>query len=182
MQFKWRNPQQTESGFTLLEIVIIFAIMAILSAIAIPSYLQWLRISRLNFARDQVAIGLKQANYTARQTRLPHRFMIKPQGDRVVWAIAPILTDPNPSGAINWNMLPEGIQIDRETTLLKPSNQDYYTIQFSHYGEVNGQLGRVTLSFVENEKTKRCAIVSTLLGEVRSGSDRPTKQNDKYCY
>jgi prepilin-type N-terminal cleavage/methylation domain-containing protein len=180
MRLERCDHQPSESGFTLLEVLVVVVMMAILSAIAIPGYLSWLRVSRLTLARDQVVMGLKKANYTARQTRLAHRFMIKNQGDRVVWAIAPILVSESPT--VEWNALPEGVQIDRETTLLKPSNQDYYTIQFSHYGEVNGQLGRVTLSPIGDDRIKRCAIVSTLLGEVRSGSEHSTLQNGKSCY
>ncbi|HEY9611471.1 MAG TPA: prepilin-type cleavage/methylation domain-containing protein, partial [Allocoleopsis sp.] len=43
--------------------------------------------------------------------------------------------------------------------------------------------GRITLSHQLSGKTKRCVIVSTLLGTLRTGKEHSKKQDSKYyCY
>jgi hypothetical protein len=55
-------------------------------------------------------------------------------------------------------------------------------MQFNHYGEVNGQLGRITLSTIDQADTKRCVMISTLLGAMRKGEDHVKKKDGKHCY
>ena len=54
-----------QSGFTLTELIVIIAIVAIFAAIAIPNYLAWLPKSRLNGAARQVMGDLMAARMKA---------------------------------------------------------------------------------------------------------------------
>ena len=54
-----------QSGFTLIELIVIIAIVAVFAAIAIPNYLAWLPKSRLNGAARQVMGDLMAARMKA---------------------------------------------------------------------------------------------------------------------
>ena len=54
-----------QSGFTLIEMIIVVAILSICAGIAIPTYLDWLPKSRLNGAARQVMGDLMLARMQA---------------------------------------------------------------------------------------------------------------------
>lgn len=63
-----RGKQRTApeiSGFTLVEMLIVIAVILILSAVAIPAYISWLPRYRLNSAADDLLSVLQQAKLRA---------------------------------------------------------------------------------------------------------------------
>jgi prepilin-type N-terminal cleavage/methylation domain-containing protein len=147
---------QPSPGFTLLELITTMAIAGIAVAIATPSYIGWANHQRLKAANEQ-------------------QVSFREIGSRVEWAI-----HPTNSPAITWKALPEQIKLDTETTLRRRDGT--YILQFNDYGEVNGQLGRVTLSMAQNPKEKQCLMISTLLGKIRRGENHGKPKDGKYCY
>lgn len=172
-----RQKTHPVSGFTLLESLIVMAIIAIVGAIASSSWLYLMLVLNLNTAQDEVIQALRKTQQNARLNRIVWEFGIRQNSNgQVQWAIYPDGTTPE---SLLWKNLDSRIQLDQETSLAEV--RGVYRVQFNHLGAVNGQLGRVTLSSKNSGRTKRCVIVSTLLGAIRTGSDKATAVNNKYC-
>jgi prepilin-type N-terminal cleavage/methylation domain-containing protein len=64
---------KTQRGFTLTETLIVIAIMSILSAIALPSFLKWQNTARYKEAAWGVVSGLRLGKQMALSTNREHR-------------------------------------------------------------------------------------------------------------
>lgn len=167
-------------GFTLFEILVVLLITGILIAIAAPSWLYFLNVTSLNHAQDEVLQAIRKTQQNARLNRSIWEFDIRQTAEgQVQWAAYPSNADKTIPENLVWKNLDTRIQIDEETTLAE--SKGVRRIQFNHVGAINGQLGRLTLSAKAGGKTKRCVIISTLLGTLRTGSDQSNPINGKYC-
>jgi prepilin-type N-terminal cleavage/methylation domain-containing protein len=158
------TPRTQPPGFTLLELVTSLAITGIAVGIAAPSYVGWANTQRLKAANEEVFRVLYQAREKAVRQNQSQQVSFRESGDRVEWSIHP---KDNP--AIAWKQLPPQVKLDSETTLRRKDGM--YVLQFNDYGEVNGQLGRVTLSLAQQPQHKQCLMISTLLGKIRRGEN-----------
>jgi len=165
-------------GFTLLELLIIVAIVGILASLIAPGWSSLMQTQRLNAAQDMVYQAMRQAQGNATRHHLTWQASFRDTNGMVEWAIHP--ASDSPTSAL-WRSLDETIRLDDETTLQSVSG-GIRRVQFNHEGRVNGQLGRLTLSGKMGGKTKRCVIVSTLLGVIRTATDKPRAQDGKFCY
>jgi prepilin-type N-terminal cleavage/methylation domain-containing protein len=129
------------NGYTLMELMIVVLITAVLSALAIPSFLQWRQ--NLEFrktARDLVSI-LREAKSRSIKTNLEHRVEYASTNKQYR------LTQGNRSNnstlwntvVYEWTELPSGVRIDANVN----------TIQMNTNGTANGG----TL-FIQNDALK----------------------------
>jgi prepilin-type N-terminal cleavage/methylation domain-containing protein len=203
-----QNALSSESGLTLVELIVVLAIIAILAAIVAPSWLNFLTRQKLNSAISTTYRAMREAQSEAKTRNLTWQATFREHNGRVQVAVHE--ADPTEFVPIHilaneayWQNLPEGVLIDKdqndrgkyETSLTRQSPQGPWRVQFNYIGcpvrsyeDYCGQtslqaLGRITLKSDKGGKLRRCAIVSTLIGAMRMGKDNPKPDStDKYCY
>lgn len=183
-----------------MEVLAVVAIIGIISAIAVPTWQSFIEGQRLNTARERVYLAMKEAQSNAKRDKYTWQASFREwevDGQPVTqWAVHLASVSPHEA---HWQNLDPAVRIvdpdinpsDRnETTLYRYAsgeNEGVRRIQFNHHGHPNGQLGRLTLASRNSDPTNpnrklRCAIVSTLLGVIRTSSQQPTLDSGRYCY
>jgi prepilin-type N-terminal cleavage/methylation domain-containing protein len=86
-------------GFTMLELVVVVAVIMVVTAVSMPSFLRAVRIYRLNDAATQVAGVLKFTRYEAIRLNVP---AVNPERARTLVAAAGtyVYTDSNNSNSV----------------------------------------------------------------------------------
>jgi prepilin-type N-terminal cleavage/methylation domain-containing protein len=186
---------QSEAGFSLVEMLVVTIIVGVMAAVAVPNFMGTIERQKLNSANDQIYQAMRQAQSSGLKEKSTWQASFRQQGDTFEWAVHPaaITTDDTWTGKVGWNSLPPGIQMDAESTLLESGG--VRRARFNYKGcpvtglqdsctqtSIQAQ-GRITLSLENRQKVKRCVIVSTLLGAMRTSKEQ-SKPDDKgrYCY
>ncbi len=171
--------QVSNKGFTLIELLVTIMMVGILSAIAVPSWLSFVQVRRLNIAQDQVYRSIREAQSNAKKNKLPWQASFRSANNLVQWAVHP--TTVSLANA-SWNNLDNSVQIDLKETTGENSDGSWQA-EFDYRGNVTLPLKRITLSVRDGGSAKRCVIVSTILGALRTAKEHPTPaDNGKYCY
>jgi prepilin-type N-terminal cleavage/methylation domain-containing protein len=190
----YKNKHFSSQGFTLLEILIITAIIGVLAAIAVPSWIAFFERQQLNVVNDKVYQAMRQAQSIARLEKETWQASFREKNGVVQWAVHKASLDVvQDANKIPWQAFPKFIRIDDESSL--PNSGDVYRIRFNHKGCPVYNLqdtctnttirtkGRLTLSNKNGGNTKRCVIVSTLLGVLRKANEQPKADaSGKLCY
>lgn len=167
----------THQGFTLTEVLIVIFMMGVLAAIATPSWLAFIEARRLSVAQDQVYRVLREAQSHAKREKMTWQASFRESDHVVQWAIHPANATPTTA---NWQSMDSAIRIvdtainsrdPHDTTLYFDRFHSLWRIQFNYKGHPNGQLGKITLSTHSGSHAKRCAIISTLIGAMRTAQD-----------
>jgi len=172
------NKQLTNSGFTLIEVLVVVLIIGTLGAIVAPGWLAFLNTQSLNAAQNEVYRSLQEAKSNSIHQKLTWQVSFREQNGISQWAVHPQTTNLM---LLDWHNLSPRVQIDDAETTLTQSG-GVWRVQFNYKGNVNGQLGRLTLSSKDGGKAKRCVITSTLIGSIRTAKENRSAQNGRFCY
>ena len=176
-QLKRKILSSSTAGFTLLEQIVIVLMIGILGAIAVPSWMGLIDRQQLNTAQDQVYRAIQEAKSNALKDKIDWQASFREQQDGIVqWAIHPVSVPP---AAALWHNFHPNIRIDPETTM--QLSQGVRRVIFDYQGNTDPPFGRLTLTSLNGGKAKRCVIVSTLLGALRTAKENPEPKDGKYC-
>ncbi|MHC5827623.1 MAG: pilus assembly FimT family protein, partial [Nostoc sp.] len=106
--------KHSNSGFTLPEMLIVILLIGILATLGIPNWLAFVETQRLNTARSEVHLAMRQAKSQATKEKLTWQASFREQNGIVQWAVHPATVNPS---AANWNNLHSNVRLDAETTL-----------------------------------------------------------------
>jgi prepilin-type N-terminal cleavage/methylation domain-containing protein len=174
----WQN---RDRGFTLIEVLVVMAMVGILSAIAAPSWTAFVNNQRLNSVQSRAFSTLRLAQSNAKRDQLMWQATFRNTATVAQYAI-----HKTPTGTTTqdyWNTLPwenfeSGVRIVENTEpqprttftqLTAVPEPDVYRVQFKPQGVPNGlgELGRITFVGKAGGDRKKCVIISTILGSMR---------------
>ncbi len=171
-----------QKGFTLLEMLIVAVVIGIIAAVAGPGWFSFVEKNRLVAARDQLYLGIRQAQSEAQHKSTTWQFSLRERDELIEWAVHPTSVAFEDA---QWRPVDaRSIGIDNETTFVK-SDGTYY-VRFNRKGHPH-RLGRLTLSGQRFSNQKRCVIVSTLIGAARKAKEQSKpdpnyRRRDRFCY
>ncbi|MBT9315567.1 type II secretion system protein [Leptothoe spongobia] len=167
------------SGFTLLETLIVIAVLGLIGAISVPSWLTFLEGWKLSDAQANIFFAIRNTQTYAQTNQLTWQLSIRetPTGD-VQWASHAQKDLPTV-----WQSLgSDTIDIDLADTTLDSRNGAYY-IRFNYKGHLSSRTRTLTLTSSEAPTLKRCVVMSTLLGAVRKAQEQQrASSSGRYCY
>lgn len=168
--------KQLESGFSLVEILVILVMAGILASIAYPSIMGLIRRQSLNLSNNQIYQAITEAQTIAKAQSTDMQISLKEEQDQysswwIKWAVHQVGTSPS-----SWNYLEQNIKIDEtKTDFQKVGNT--WQIQFDYKGYPKDPTKDVGIVTLKSEDTllkddRRCVSVATLLGSMLLGRDQ----------
>lgn len=149
-----KGTKKRQKGFTLIEVIIVIAIIGILSAIAVPNFLSWLPNMRLKAASRDLYSHMMRAKMEAIKSNTPTLFNFTSGTGSPCTGGAYTFT--NSAGTI------VNTSMDNDVCLSTPS---FFPSGFSPKGTASGAMGSIELTHPSSTKTY--TITQTKAGGIR---------------
>ena len=172
--------KQANAGFTMVEMIVVIAIVGILAAIAAPSWLALLTRQRVNAAQAEALAVLRQAQANSKREKREWQTCFRDDGTKVMWSVTSATDKCNTVPTASWNNLvgenSDTIAIDTTNTNLPDAPSGYYRVIFQYKGLVSdGASTRITfrsrVGSATDNSSKRCVRVETLLGAMSTAQN-----------
>ena len=178
--FRRRRNARRSKGFTLLEVLVVLVMISILVAIAVPAWHQFWANRQTTAARNELRLGIQQAQQAAITHRGAWRFSLREVDGRIEWAVHANEVDIENVNA--WESLAPNIVLNSADTTLAKRAGTYY-VRFGFQGDVEYRLSTLTVDTKDGVAKDKCVIISTLIGATRNGEEQLyANGNGRYCY
>ena len=150
---------ESESGFTLIEILVVIFIIAILMAIAAPGWLALMNRQRVNTVREDVLQTIRNAQNSARTTRSVQSVTLGNQNGVPSYSL---------DGGTTWQVMGSG-QLKAGMVELTAGGNNQDTISFEYNGSLSDPSlvedgGYKIVLETPDTGSKSCLVIQSILG------------------
>ncbi|NET06941.1 MAG: type II secretion system protein [Symploca sp. SIO2B6] len=170
---------ESNSGFTLLELIMVILIIGVLSTIAAPGWLAFTNRQRVNKVNDAVLSVLQDAQSDAKRRKLSYGVNFRKNNEDNSPEVAVYLkeTAPNP---LPWESLLNDLEVKPGQVQLDEPPEDQNQITFDYQGNVEneGDIPFIVKVSVPDSSVKRCVIVQTIIGTMKTDKGENCENNE----
>ncbi|CAN1209866.1 hypothetical protein TUMEXPCC7403_06550 [Tumidithrix helvetica PCC 7403] len=170
-------------GFTLIEMLVVMAIVGVLAAIVGPTWLGSLNRQRLSESQNQIYRAIKETQSYAKRDKVIWQTSFRTSPVDGVTAQVAVTKASNPIGTQDWKPVVSNVVINTALTTA-PTIAGIYVLQFDGKGQPiipntcvippGSDLipcGKVTLAYGSQTGAKACVNVRTLIGGITNEFD-----------
>ncbi|MEM8542539.1 MAG: prepilin-type N-terminal cleavage/methylation domain-containing protein [Cyanobacteria bacterium P01_H01_bin.119] len=167
-------PVQSETGFTLIEMLVVVIIIAVLAGIAAPGWLAFMDRQRMNSVRSDLFQTIKRIQTDAQQNRASRTIIVDTTASIPTVRVAPDPTNIANSDVIqlgNGNINENYLQLSTLASTPGGWSSTVTTVTFNYEGVVdvdNSEVPFVISVSPTSGSAQRCVVVSNLLGGLKN--------------
>lgn len=146
-------------GFSLVELVVVVAIIGIAASIGAPSYRAWIQNTKVRTATESILNGIQKARAEALMRNTPVKFTLGANSAWTVQCVTAAICSDLPGGVVESRSNSEG---GTSTVTVTPTPGGASEIVFTNLGiksaTVLNQLGQVDMSLTGADRNLRVTI------------------------